>query len=212
ETSPSSQFLGLPVLAILRLVIGPMVVFPLFIFFADFMWLVTFLSVRLQNFIKVANPFDVVCGGEKLLENERPILKKTTDVVTPHSDEIVNLGHVPLLSLFLLRLILGRERWVGSRETPSPLLLDDPPPATAPKAREFVSVVSTAPPKRLYVQGKKSVVYKKPLSKKSQLVLKLPKSIVGECAIGSSYEAIDDMRSLEVSSKQLVFKGSLVCV
>nr|GEX81608.1 hypothetical protein [Tanacetum cinerariifolium] len=161
--------------------------------------------VRLQNFIKVVNPFDVVCGGEKLLENKRPILKKTTDVVTPHSDEIVNLGPVPLLPLFLLRLILGRER----RETPSPLLLDDPPPATAPKAREFVFVVSTAPQKRLYVQGKKSMVYKKPISKKSQLVLKLPKSIVGECAIGSSYKATDYMRSLEVGSKQLVFKGSL---
>ncbi|GJW39656.1 hypothetical protein Tco_0065501 [Tanacetum coccineum] len=30
-------------------------------------------QMRLQNFIKVANPFDVVCGEEKLLENEKPI-------------------------------------------------------------------------------------------------------------------------------------------
>ncbi|GJS62229.1 hypothetical protein Tco_0657013 [Tanacetum coccineum] len=49
-----------------------------------------------MDFIKVPNPFDVVCAEKNLFENERPILEQTADVVTPPSDQIVNLGPVPL--------------------------------------------------------------------------------------------------------------------
>ncbi|GKB79122.1 hypothetical protein Tco_0946017, partial [Tanacetum coccineum] len=37
-------------------------------------------QMRLQDFIKVTNPFDVVCEEENLLENERPVLERTADV------------------------------------------------------------------------------------------------------------------------------------
>ncbi|GKC85970.1 hypothetical protein Tco_1141687, partial [Tanacetum coccineum] len=45
--------------------------------------------MRLRDIIKVPNPFDVVCGEKNLLENERPILEQTADVVTPPFDNIV---------------------------------------------------------------------------------------------------------------------------
>ncbi|GJZ95323.1 leucine-rich repeat, cysteine-containing subtype protein, partial [Tanacetum coccineum] len=46
-------------------------------------------EMRLQDIIKVPNPFDVVCGKKNLLENERPILEQTADVVTPPFDNII---------------------------------------------------------------------------------------------------------------------------
>ncbi|GKG35636.1 hypothetical protein Tco_0440790, partial [Tanacetum coccineum] len=35
-----------------------------------------------------------------MLQNERPILKRTTDVVTPPSNQIVNFGVVPINQVF----------------------------------------------------------------------------------------------------------------
>ncbi|GKB12676.1 hypothetical protein Tco_0846599 [Tanacetum coccineum] len=59
-------------------------------------------EMRLQDFIKVPNPFDVVCTEKKLSENERSILEQTTDVVTPPSDQVVNLGLFPIDQEFLV--------------------------------------------------------------------------------------------------------------
>ncbi|GJX20960.1 hypothetical protein Tco_0223637 [Tanacetum coccineum] len=53
-------------------------------------------EMRLQNFIKVINPFDITCGEEKLEENESPLLERTVDVVTQPSDQVVNLASVPV--------------------------------------------------------------------------------------------------------------------
>ncbi|GJX19106.1 hypothetical protein Tco_0221783 [Tanacetum coccineum] len=47
---------------------------------------------RIQDFIKVPNPFDVVYAKKKLLENENPILEQTADVVTPPSNHIALAG------------------------------------------------------------------------------------------------------------------------
>ncbi|GJZ30806.1 hypothetical protein Tco_0575853 [Tanacetum coccineum] len=53
-------------------------------------------EMRLQDFIKVPNPFYVVCAEKKLAENERLILEQTVDVVTLPSDHVVKLALVPL--------------------------------------------------------------------------------------------------------------------
>nr|GEU59486.1 hypothetical protein [Tanacetum cinerariifolium] len=58
-------------------------------------------------------------------------------------------------------------------------LFGDPPSIVASKAREFIPGISTAAPKRMAVKSKKPVASKKPLSKKGQLVICLPKSIMG---------------------------------
>ncbi|GJS61427.1 hypothetical protein Tco_0656211 [Tanacetum coccineum] len=52
--------------------------------------------MRLQDFVKVANSFDVTCGEETLEENERPLLERTSDVVTQPLDQLVNLASVPI--------------------------------------------------------------------------------------------------------------------
>ncbi|GJU92910.1 hypothetical protein Tco_1317666 [Tanacetum coccineum] len=211
-------------------------------------------EMRLQDFIKVTNPFDVFCGEEKLLQNERPILERTADVVTSPSDQIVNFGGVPVNQVFPAdapppHVVETRKRavvqapvgestskkgksmgessssasateesaskasaeGVGSGETLTPLSFDVAPSATVSKVCEFVPAISSVPQKWLSsVQGtsKKAGVSKKPTSKKSQLVIKPPKSIALESVVGSSYEATDDLASLEAGSKQLISKES----
>ncbi|GJV38112.1 hypothetical protein Tco_1410589 [Tanacetum coccineum] len=65
-----------------------------------FLTFFTFAEMRLQDFIKVPNPFDVVCTKKKLAENERLVLEQTDDVVTSPSDHVVNLAPVPLNQVF----------------------------------------------------------------------------------------------------------------
>ncbi|GJZ50710.1 hypothetical protein Tco_0605225 [Tanacetum coccineum] len=177
-------------------------------------------DMRLQNFIKVTSPFDVVCSKEKLLENGRPIIERTADVVTPPLDEIdlakesISKKGKGICESSSGIVTAGESAskvgdiGVVSGETPSQSLFDDPPPTAAPKVGEFAPIVSTAPPKWLSVQGKKFLVLKKPLSKKSQMVIRPPKSITGESVVGSSYEATYDLCSSEASSKLLVSKES----
>ncbi|GJX72502.1 hypothetical protein Tco_0309673 [Tanacetum coccineum] len=142
-----------------------------------------FLEMRLQDLIKVPNPFDVVCAEKNLAENERPILEQTIDVVTQPSNHIAD-------------------------DTLSIHLSDDPSPVVALKARKFINCVSIAALKRLAVNGKKPTTPRKLLSKKGQLVICRPKSGMREFAAGSSHEAADDLCSSEAGSKQLVSKGS----
>ncbi|GKB36817.1 hypothetical protein Tco_0881759 [Tanacetum coccineum] len=59
-------------------------------------------------------------------------------------------------------------------------------------AEEFILGMSTSSRKGLSV-----LVSKKPLSKKSHMVIMPPKSVMGESVVGSSYEAADDLCSLE---------------
>ncbi|GJZ82263.1 putative reverse transcriptase domain-containing protein [Tanacetum coccineum] len=87
-------------------------------------------------------------------------------------------------------------------------LSNDLPPVTAFKAGEFNPGISTAALKRLSVQSKKSLVPKKPLSKKGQLVIDPPMSVMGESTVGSSHRAADDLCSSEAGSKRLVSRGS----
>ncbi|GJR36105.1 hypothetical protein Tco_1211789 [Tanacetum coccineum] len=111
---------------------------------------------------EVSNPFDVVCGEEKLLENERHVLERTADVVTSPFDEIVNLDHGVCFKVgkgykeYSSGVVAAGESaskaddvGIDSGETPSPLLFDDPPPTTSFKAGEFVPASSTAPLKQL---------------------------------------------------------------
>ncbi|GKE93100.1 hypothetical protein Tco_1574195, partial [Tanacetum coccineum] len=59
-----------------------------------------FVKMRLQDFIKVPNPFDVVCAEKKLSKDEKPILEHTADVVTLPSDQIMGLSLVLLDQVF----------------------------------------------------------------------------------------------------------------
>ncbi|GJS70386.1 hypothetical protein Tco_0703227 [Tanacetum coccineum] len=205
-------------------------VYFVFVFhFYDFLW---YSEMRLQDFIKVPNSFDVVCAEKKWAKNERPILEQTTDVVTPPSDHVVNLGPTPLNQVFPATALppatnVGKRSpvqaparesalkrgiacvWGGGgsssgvvavREIGSKAddalkiqLSDDLPSIIASKAGEFIPGISTISPKQLAVKGKKPAAPKKPLSKKGQLVICLPKSVMGESAVGSSHEAADDL-------------------
>nr|GEW55032.1 hypothetical protein [Tanacetum cinerariifolium] len=51
-------------------------------------------EIKLHNFIKVANPFDISCEEEKPKENERPFLVRTPNVVTQPSDQVIVLTNV----------------------------------------------------------------------------------------------------------------------
>ncbi|GKA13632.1 hypothetical protein Tco_0693278 [Tanacetum coccineum] len=172
-------------------------------------------EMNLHNFIKVPNPFDVVCAEKKLAENEKPLLEQTADVVTQPSDNIVNLGVVPL-------------NQVPSTAAPPPLAnvrkrspaqapalesafkkgKNNPSLAGASKVGEFIPGITSAAPKRLVAKGKKSGAPKKPLSRKSQLTILPPMSVIGESVVGSSQEAADDLCSSSVGSQQLISKGN----
>ncbi|GKD06611.1 hypothetical protein Tco_1181585 [Tanacetum coccineum] len=151
-------------------------------------------EMNLQNFIKVPNPFDVVCAEKKLAENEKPLLEQTADVVTQPFDNIVNLGVVPL-------------NQVPSTAAPPPLA-NNPSLAGASKVGEFIHGITSAAPKRLVAKGKKSGAPKKPLSRKSQLTILPPMYVIGESMVGSSQEAADDLCSSSVGSQQLISKGN----
>ncbi|GJW22850.1 hypothetical protein Tco_0033472 [Tanacetum coccineum] len=47
--------------------------------------------MRLQNFMKDSNTFDVTYGEEKLEENDTPLLDRTADIITPPFDHIISL-------------------------------------------------------------------------------------------------------------------------
>ncbi|GJS56905.1 hypothetical protein Tco_0651689 [Tanacetum coccineum] len=53
-------------------------------------------EINLQDFIKVSNPFDVVCVEKKLSINARPLLEQTMDEITQPLNAIVSMDVVPL--------------------------------------------------------------------------------------------------------------------
>ncbi|GKA53818.1 hypothetical protein Tco_0747133, partial [Tanacetum coccineum] len=124
-------------------------------------------EMRLQDFIKVPNPFDVVCAKKKLPEIEKHILEQTADP--------------PLLLESMHKKgeeCGGSSSSVGAIEdstskandTLSIQLSDDPPPVTASKVGEFIHGISTTAPKRLSVQSKKYSALRKPLSNKDRVL------------------------------------------
>ncbi|GJS66271.1 hypothetical protein Tco_0680835 [Tanacetum coccineum] len=82
-----------------------------------------------------------------------------------------------------------------ANDTLSIQLSDDPPPVTASKVGEFIHGISTTTPKRLFVQSNKYLAFRKPLSKKGQLVIGPPMFAMGESVVGSSHKATDDLCS-----------------
>ncbi|GJS56734.1 hypothetical protein Tco_0651518, partial [Tanacetum coccineum] len=162
--------------------------------------------MMLQDFIKVPNPFDVVYAEKKLSENERSILKQTADVVTPPSDQFVNLGSC--WRVCFKKGEVCRESSSGAAmagesaskadDALSTQFSDGLTPVTASKVGEFIHGISSTPPKQLSVQGKKSLVSKKTLSKK----------VMGESVVGSSHGAAEDLCSSEAGSKCLISIGS----
>nr|GEY39794.1 zinc finger, CCHC-type [Tanacetum cinerariifolium] len=155
-----------------------------------------------RDFIKVPNPFDVVCAKKKLAENERPILKQTADVVTLPSDHVVNLALVPLNQV------------IPAIALPPPANVKKRSSALAPagesalkkgRAEEFILGISTTAPKRLVDKGKRPSAHRNPLSKKGQLVICPPKSVMEESAADSSHEATDDLSPMSHHIPSIIF-------
>ncbi|GJW52684.1 retrovirus-related pol polyprotein from transposon TNT 1-94 [Tanacetum coccineum] len=112
------------------------------------------LSMRLQDFIKVPNPFDVVCAKKKLPEIEKHILEQTADP--------------PLLLESMHKKgeeCGGSSSSVGAIEdstskandTLSIQLSDDPPPVTASKVGELSCISTTAPSKNDYLSKARNI-------------------------------------------------------
>nr|GEX66149.1 hypothetical protein [Tanacetum cinerariifolium] len=153
-------------------------------------------QMRLKDFIKVMNPFDVVCGEEKLGENERHVLEKTVDVVTHPSDQIINLNDALVNQVF-----------------PTASL----PPVVA-DTRKRVNIKTfareSASKKQKGLLGSSSGIFfgwRVWLERRhggGHLVIKPPLSTALESVVGSSYEAADHMAFSEADSRQLVSKES----
>ncbi|GJV27704.1 hypothetical protein Tco_1384152 [Tanacetum coccineum] len=137
-------------------------------------------KMKLHNFIKVANPFDISCWDEKLEENKRPLLERTADVVTQPSNQVIVLANVPF-----------KQETMGSGlvKTPTPLSFVVSPlhSAATTKASEFVHAFSSRPAKRfkssVKVTSGGSGVSKKPAAKKGHLVIKHPSYVPLESVI-----------------------------
>ncbi|GJY22235.1 hypothetical protein Tco_0394801 [Tanacetum coccineum] len=111
-------------------------------------------EMRLQDFIKVPNPFDVVCAKKKLPEIEKHILEQTADP--------------PLLLESMHKKgeeCGGSSSSVGAIEdstskandTLSIQLSDDPPPVTASKVGELSCISTTAPSKNDYLSKARNI-------------------------------------------------------
>nr|GEZ29644.1 potassium transporter 5-like [Tanacetum cinerariifolium] len=122
---------------------------------------------------------------KNLFKNKKSVLQRMADVVTPPSDEIVNLES-------------ASKKRKNVRESSSGTL------ATGESASK------AADAERLSVQGagKKSVISKKPFSKSGHLVVKPPLSYALESSVGFSYEAMNDLGFSEAGYKQLDSKDS----
>nr|GEY63168.1 hypothetical protein [Tanacetum cinerariifolium] len=176
-------------------------------------------DMRLYDFNKVPNPFDVVCAEKKLSEDEKPILKQTTDVVTPLYDQIVSLGPISIDQVFSAATLPphSNDRKGASEHAPAGEFASKKGKSVgwgfstgACAARESVSKVDDALSIWLFgdLPRKKSLAPRKPLSKKGQLVTGPPKSAMRESVVGSSHEAADDLCSSKAGSKQLVSRRS----
>ncbi|GJR58067.1 hypothetical protein Tco_1500229 [Tanacetum coccineum] len=164
--------------------------------------------MNLQNFIKVSNPFDVVCLEKKLAANERPMLEQTTDVVTQPSDVVVSLDVVPL------------NQTPSVASAPSNTRKRSPQFSTSRSSNKLKGVESSGPgahvAKESATRDDDSLVLvssglpsSADVSKvgefvpdtKSQLTILPPKSVIGESVAGSSQEATYDARSQQLVSK-----------
>nr|GEV06721.1 hypothetical protein [Tanacetum cinerariifolium] len=131
---------------------------------------------RLQDFIKVTNPFDVVCGEEKLMEDERHVLERTADVVTQPLEQVISLVDAfvnQVLPTAALPPLVADIRKRVAKHTPSGESASKKHKGVG--TEEFVLAISSAPSNRLStVQGvgKKFNVSRKPVSKKFHLVIK----------------------------------------
>ncbi|GKC77679.1 hypothetical protein Tco_1128453 [Tanacetum coccineum] len=122
-------------------------------------------EMRLQNFVKVANPIDVTCEEEKLEENDIPLLDTTANIITPPFDHIISLVNTtssheawvvappPPKTVALKRAlveILG-EAEASSEKAPVPVLSIVSPSDSivATKLGEFVLAIASSPAKRL---------------------------------------------------------------
>nr|GEV39564.1 hypothetical protein [Tanacetum cinerariifolium] len=151
-------------------------------------------EMNFQSFIKVPNPFDVVCTEKKITKNKKPLLEHIVNVVTHPSDTAVNLD---VVSLAQVSLVATRPPPINTRKRypPRTSILEstskkgkNPESSSSvaiSKAEEFVLGITSAAPKRLGFKGKKFVAPKKPLSKKVLFTILPPKSAIGESAAGS---------------------------
>ncbi|GJW43958.1 hypothetical protein Tco_0072757 [Tanacetum coccineum] len=129
-------------------------------------------EMRLQDYVKVANPFDVTYREEKVEEN--PFLERTADVVTQPLDQIVNLASVPIeqeIQTIARSPPIPAARKRASVETPAgefavkkqkgkalifvSFTISPLRSTAATKVKEFVPAITSAPSKWLksYVKG-----------------------------------------------------------